>query len=1224
MRGPEGDSGPDDDVTNIISTPTFSISAGRLPGHPRIVRQTPPSTAEQGILPVRISTWNTNGFFGQPVSPDAAHRLRSRRRILAALTATSDIICLQEVHGSVADLAELRSLHPLWSACGSFCSSRAAGGVVIMYSKKIASAFTSIVDLPVVQGWIHRVALDGPCGSLNIICVHSNPRLADALRLAEFRKISKCIGESASTTSMVVGDFNAPAPAEERFDMLLQKWTTSDQRLAVAIEATIDKMTEVLQPDFTRVGMEGGAHRFFSRIDRLFTDMPTIDILDSQPYGRTTCDPAAKNFPSDHCPVTFVFRRLNVGPPDRVSLPSWLTKMPQFALELNKFLAHFIPDYDDPLSSHDELKEMIHMAAAATRLAIANVEPDSAERMVYIAMRAARAIRRQDTKGMQKVLNCYQAIRDIFGQVAANDYSGEQVARLHALLQSVSVQALEEEVRKLSMSKEEHTPDRDSKRAKIDVRLRLWRSHSRKAAFSAVRAEDGSCHTSLPEMSRTLHSHWQGVFNEKQICRVDAEILVARLRSPDLDALVIPDSTIVAEYMETLGDSSPGPDGIPYSAWKATGLVGASSIRGVLLHVLAGGCFPIDASTSLMVFFSKLGSGCLVAKADEMRPISLTNTDAKLWASLINYGLSRALEKCIDPVQKGFVRGRRGSDHVIHLDARAYALSLQRHDPAVILADIRAAFPSLSHEFIKIVLFRMLGSHPFLRAILLLYKDMVAVIVLAGMFLDRLAVKSGLRQGCPLSGTIFAICFQAWTAHVELQSAALTRGGTMWLFAFADDIAFAIASLWESLGFLAAMFELLASATCLVMNAKKTILMPLWRNAILAAVAARATATSEVWKGTIVALTGKYLGVQVGPSGHELNVSSQTREYKLRCRTISLLGGGWSQALHLHNMVAFPVLSYILQFYKAPTCLAPIVMPVIATLLGTPNMAISAAAVRSFLQLSGKSAGGFPSMALVSQATLARVWLQLENAEAIYSELQCITNSDDSFVRPQHPGWKSVVFINTLHDNFAALAISLPDPCPPKGMQSRIHRLLRMRAAEEPLMHFVARRLGTVFRHNPACMQFTAKFAIANLALAAKMLPLVHLAGYIRLLCNAVITSARMGRVIDNCFFCNHPSGDDVRHWGCCTGVETIAGRLLPRLGFTTCSVDPLDSILGAFPASNLRSVGFVILADLLVFAHAHMRHGDASGAVDLARTRLRMLATNLPKVAACIESLSI
>jgi hypothetical protein len=564
-------------------------------------------------------------------------------------------------------------------------------------------------------------------------------------------------------------------------------------------------------------------------------------------------------------------------------------------------------------------------------------------------------------------------------------------------------------------------------------------------------------------------------------------------------------------------------------------------------------------------------------------------------------------------VQKGFVRGRRGSDHVIQLDMQAHCLSMQAPNPAIILADLKAAFPSVAHAFIRKVLEKLLGRHPFFHAIMQMYTGLTAAIVIAGSIIDTLFIGSGLRQGCPLSGTIFAICFQAWTAHVVFHAGARRPARVLRLFAFADDVAFAVADVWDALAFLAVMLRALAAASGLHLNAKKTVVIPLWRSPNLPAIALRAAAIERIWRTVLVDLVGKYLGVFVGPAAEATAMQHQLREYRLRCRSISLLGGGWSQALHLHRLVAVPVLSYVMQFYRPPDPATAIEMPALATLFGTPNQAVSPAAVRHIIKLAGARAD-YPSLVLMSRATLARVWLQLVNGPAMFAEHCQTMESDDSFVVSQHPEWTKQLFICTLQANFAALNVILPDPCPPHGIQARIHALLRLRAVEEPLVSFFARRLCTVFRKPSVdALKFTAKFATINLAKAAAKMSLAHLAGYIRILSNGVISSARMGREIAACHFCNLATADDIRHWGSCPVIEAIAADCLPFLRFSPCAVDPLDSVLGAFPMSGPRSVGFVIFADLLCFTHAQKRHGDSGNPRTIARLRLRMLRTALP-----------
>ncbi len=55
---------------------------------------------------------------------------------------------------------------------------------------------------------------------------------------------------------------------------------------------------------------------------------------------------------------------------------------------------------------------------------------------------------------------------------------------------------------------------------------------------------------------------------------------------------------------------------------------------------------------------------------------------------------------------------------------------------------------------------------------------------------------------------------------------------------------------------------------------------------------------------------------------------------------------------------------------------------------------------------------------------------------------------------------------------------------------------------------------------------------------------------------------------------------------------------------------------------STARAIVFVILVDLVVFAHAHKRHGDSCGAADLVKTRMKMLETSFPTVSVTSESL--
>jgi hypothetical protein len=69
----------------------------------------------------------------------------------------------------------------------------------------------------------------------------------------------------------------------------------------------------------------------------------------------------------------------------------------------------------------------------------------------------------------------------------------------------------------------------------------------------------------------------------------------------------------------------------------------------------------------------------LLAYPSDLRPISLTNTDAKIWAALLNHMLVPLIADMITPVQKGFVKHRNGGEHIIEADY--YGLEFARRFP---------------------------------------------------------------------------------------------------------------------------------------------------------------------------------------------------------------------------------------------------------------------------------------------------------------------------------------------------------------------------------------------------------------------------------------------------------------------------------------------------------------------------------------------------------------
>lgn len=98
----------------------------------------------------------------------------------------------------------------------------------------------------------------------------------------------------------------------------------------------------------------------------------------------------------------------------------------------------------------------------------------------------------------------------------------------------------------------------------------------------------------------------------------------------------------------------------------------------------------------------------------------------------------------------------------------------------------------------------------------------VAEVIYAGERVAELPMASGIKQGSPLSGTLFAIMLNPLIRRYLFTG---TLASTQ-LCAFADDIGLALARLVVQLGLVIALFERWAAASSLRLNPNKCMLIP--------------------------------------------------------------------------------------------------------------------------------------------------------------------------------------------------------------------------------------------------------------------------------------------------------------------------------------------------------------------------------------------------------------
>jgi hypothetical protein len=219
------------------------------------------------------------------------------------------------------------------------------------------------------------------------------------------------------------------------------------------------------------------------------------------------------------------------------------------------------------------------------------------------------------------------------------------------------------------------------RRARVEVRLRRLRPGAT-TAVAALRCGDGRMVSDAAGIAAELRRHWCEVFAER---RVDEPALSTWLsEAEDIDGAF---STLaadawtarreeVARAVKSAPATMPGPDGIPFVAWKRLGhlavdtltaaaaVLGQEDAREVLVVAM-----ELDVSTThdfnvgSMVFLPKKPAGNDPLFGDyytaaDMRPLTIVNTDNRLITNAYRLRAEPALAAWISDMQRGFLSDR--------------------------------------------------------------------------------------------------------------------------------------------------------------------------------------------------------------------------------------------------------------------------------------------------------------------------------------------------------------------------------------------------------------------------------------------------------------------------------------------------------------------------------------------------------------------------------------
>jgi hypothetical protein len=153
----------------------------------------------------------------------------------------------------------------------------------------------------------------------------------------------------------------------------------------------------------------------------------------------------------------------------------------------------------------------------------------------------------------------------------------------------------------------------------------------------------------------------------------------------------------------------------------------------------------------------------------DYRPITLFSTDYKILARIVAKRVRPTLEDLMHPSQ---FCGRPGNTILEALASvrEAVAEAEVRRKPMCILTlDFRDAFDRISHKYLLDILHSYGFSNSFVDRIRHMYTDASSIVQVNGHLSAPFPIQCSVRQGCPLSMTLFTVCINPLIYLLEQQ-----------------------------------------------------------------------------------------------------------------------------------------------------------------------------------------------------------------------------------------------------------------------------------------------------------------------------------------------------------------------------------------------------------------------------------------------------------------------
>lgn len=276
-------------------------------------------------------------------------------------------------------------------------------------------------------------------------------------------------------------------------------------------------------------------------------------------------------------------------------------------------------------------------------------------------------------------------------------------------------------------------------------------------------------------MLNLVNGFYSNLYTAEDISVCDLNEIVSKIETKDitnevsenLDSDLTKDEVKLALFQMNK-NKSPGLDGLTVEFYQSFWSVISDDFIAVLNDCYKIGQLCKSMNIGLIRLIYKMRGSKFDLK--NWRPISLLNVDYKLLAKVLTNRLKQAMPFIIGDEQTCGVPGRKIHDNLTLLRDSIDYINWNNKEAAVLCIDQEKAFDRINWNYMFTML-EKLGIPPkFIQWVKLLYSNPVSCVIVNNFIGRPFQVSRGIRQGCPLSPLLYAVCAEGLGTLIRINN----------------------------------------------------------------------------------------------------------------------------------------------------------------------------------------------------------------------------------------------------------------------------------------------------------------------------------------------------------------------------------------------------------------------------------------------------------------------